>query len=81
MPLEQIALLTGSDPLSINITDEEYGIHDTDLGSTFLYNDQLYIVFGDTFGPGGGDWSSNVLAISTDDDPSDGITIDRFIED
>lgn len=81
LPLEQIALLTGSDPLSINDTDEEYNIHGTDLGSSFLYNDQLYIVFGDTFGPGGSDWRSNVLAISTDDDPSDGITFDRFIED
>jgi hypothetical protein len=81
LPLEQIALLTGSDPLSINDTDAEYGIHGTDLGSSFLYNDQLYIVFGDTFGPAGTDWRSNVLAISSDDDPSDGITFDRFIED
>ncbi len=81
LPLEQIALLTGADPLSINDTDAEYGIHGTDLGSSFLYDDQLYIVFGDTFGPAGADWRSNVLAISTDDDPSDGITFDRFIED
>ncbi len=84
LPLEEVALLTGSDPLSINNTDEEYGVHGTDLGSSFLYNDQLYIVFGDTFGPGGlggSDWRSNVLAISSDDDPSDGITFDRFIED
>gem|GEM_PF-3846189 len=55
LPLEQIALLTGSDPLSVNDSDAEYGVHGTDLGSTFLSNDQLYIVFGDTFGPGGSD--------------------------
>lgn len=64
LPLEQIALLTGSDPLSINDTDEEYGVHGTDLGSSFLYNDQLYIVFGDTFGPGGlggSDWRSKEI--------------------
>lgn len=84
LPLEQVALLTGSDPLSINDTDEAYGVHGTDLGSSFLYDGQLYIVFGDTFGPGGlggSDWRSNVLAVSTDDDPADGVTFDRFIED
>lgn len=56
LPLEHIALLTGSDPLSINDTDTEYGIHGTDLRSSFLYNNQLYIVFGDTFGSAGTDW-------------------------
>ena len=34
LALEHIALLTGSDPLSINDTDAEYGIHGTDLGSS-----------------------------------------------
>jgi hypothetical protein len=81
LPLEEIAILTGSDPASINQTGEEYGVDGTDLGSTFLYNDLLYIVFGDTFDIFKSDWRSNAIAISSDDVPSDGIVFDRMIED
>jgi hypothetical protein len=81
LPLEEVALLTGSDPAAINQTGKEYGVDGADLGSSFLYNDQTYIVFGDSFDIGKSDWRSNLLAISSDDDPSDGITFDRMIED
>lgn len=81
LPLTEVALLTGSDPAAVNQTGEEYGVDGTDLGSSFLYHDQLYIVFGDTFDIYKSDWRCNVLAISSDDDPSDGITFDRMIED
>jgi hypothetical protein len=79
LPLEQIAQLTGDLP-GINDTYAKWGVYGTDLGSTFMYKDEMYIVFGDTFGPNNTMWRSNVIAISTDDDPSDGITFDRMIE-
>jgi len=81
LPLEEVALLTGSDPASVNQTGADYGVDGTDLGSSFLYNDLTYIVFGDTFDVGKSDWRCNVLAISRDDDPRDGVTFDRMIED
>jgi len=84
--LEEVAQLTGPD--SINTTDR-FAVAGTDLGSMFNLDDRTYFVFGDTFGSrpagmtggGGDDWRSNVLAVSTDADPSDGITFDRFIAD
>ena len=81
LPLVEVALLTGSDPAAINQTGKEYGVDGADLGSSFLYNDQTYIVFGDSFDIGKSDWRSNLLAISSDDDPTDGVTFDRMIED
>jgi hypothetical protein len=84
--LEEVAKLTGPD--SINAT-ERFGVAGTDLGSMFNVEDRTYFVFGDTFGirppamtgGGGQDWRSNVMAVATDEDPSDGITFDRFIAD
>ncbi len=81
LPLDEVALLTGSDPAAVNQTGAEYEVDGTDLGSSFLYNDQLYILFGDTFGVNKSDWRCNVLAISSDDDPTDGVTFARMIED
>jgi hypothetical protein len=80
LPVEQVAQLTGPAP-SVNKTWEQWEVYGTDLGSSFLYNDELYIIFGDTFAMNNRDWRSNVAAISTDDDPSDGITFDRMITD
>jgi hypothetical protein len=80
LPLVEVALLTGSDPTAVNQTGKDYEVDGTDLGSSFLYDDKLYIVFGDTFGPGKSQWRSNTLAISSDDDPRDGVTFDRMIE-
>lgn len=81
LPLEMVAILTGYDPDATNQTGKEYGVDGTDLGSSFLYDDKTYIVFGDTFGDAKSDWRSNVMAISSDDDPSDGVTFDRMIVD
>lgn len=74
-----VAYLTGPD--GINATDDRYGVDGTDLGSTFEHDGALYMLFGDTFGPAKSDWRSNAAAVITDDDPSDGLTFDRMIED
>jgi hypothetical protein len=74
-----IAQLTGE--RSINKTGTTFGIHGTDLGHTFVYEGKMYMVFGDTFGVAKSDWRSNVAAVISDDDPSDGLTFDRMIED
>jgi hypothetical protein len=81
LPLEYIGQLTGGVPEAINQTEADYEVTGTDLGSSFLYNDLTYIVLGDTFGVAKSDWRCNVLAISSDDNPSDGVTFDRMIED
>lgn len=85
--ISEVALLTGQD--SVNETEEKYDVGGTDLGSIFELDDQLYFVFGDTFGadsvfpPGTGyssNWRSNVVAYTSDMDPTDGITLDGFLE-
>src|SRR5688572_21484005 len=75
--LREVAVLTGQD--SINETHTRWGVDGTDLGHTFDHQGLLYMVFGDTFGPAKSDWRSNVAAVITDDDPSDGLTFDRMI--
>lgn len=75
---EQIAQLTGPPP-SINDTVTGWLVSGTDLGSTFMHKGEIVLVFGDTFGIDGRFWRSNVLGFSTDDDPSEGVTIDRMI--
>jgi hypothetical protein len=78
-PLRVVAVLTGSG--SINQTDVRWGVHGTDLGHTFEHDGVVYMVFGDTFGENRGDWRSNVAAVVTDDDPSDGLTFEAMLED
>lgn len=78
LPTELIAQLTGPPP-SINDTNAEWLVYGTDLGSSFMHNDEIVLVFGDTFAFDGRFWRSNVLGFSSDDDPSDGVTIDRMI--
>lgn len=69
---------------SINPT-WQVGIGGTDLGHTVNHNGKTYFLFGDTFaseaseGSGGPDWRNNVMAYSTDLNPSDGITFDGWI--
>jgi hypothetical protein len=81
----QIARLTG--PESINRTDVRWNVYGTDLGSTFEHRGQLYMLFGDTFGPPGqppefgGDWRSNALAWMRDPNPWDGLRFDGMIVD
>lgn len=84
--LSQVAQVTGPD--SPNATDT-VAIAGTDLGSMFTVGDRTYFVFGDTFGErgpdafggGGTNWRSNALAWTTDDDPTDGITLDGWVVD
>jgi hypothetical protein len=84
--LTQIAQLTG--PGAINDT-ASVAVAGTDLGSMINVDDQTWFVFGDTFGTraedafggGGGNWRSNALAYTTDDDPTDGIVFDGWVVD
>lgn len=80
LPTEQVAMLTGPGPSLYNTWDH-WEVYGTDLGSSFMFKDEMYIVFGDTFAQYNQDWRSNVAAVTTDDDPSDGITFDRMITD
>ncbi|ACQ79963.1 carbohydrate-binding protein [Beutenbergia cavernae DSM 12333] len=83
----QVAQLTGPDS-TLNDTDA-VAVAGTDLGSMINVGDRTYFLFGDTFGVrepgmtggGGGNWRSNAMAYTTDDDPTDGITFDGWITD
>jgi hypothetical protein len=81
----QIARLTG--PSSINRTDLRWHVYGTDLGHMFEHRGQLYMLFGDTFGPPGqpptfgSDWRKNVLAWMRDSNPRDGLTFDAMATD
>lgn len=67
----------------------QWGVGYMDLGSMFEADGKVYFTFGDDFatrdegrtGGGGNGWLSNVMAWTTDDDPSDGITLDGMITD
>jgi len=79
LPVEMVAQLTGYG--GINDTVARYGVYGTDLGHTFLAGDELYMIFGDTFGANGSDWRSSAAAVIADDNPADGLTFDRMIVD
>lgn len=81
LPVEMVAQLTGAGDPSVNDTAAIGGVWGTDLGSTFMYGDEMYMIFGDTFAVNTSDWRSNTAAVITDDDPSDGLTFDRMITD
>lgn len=82
LPVELIAALTGPAEQSINATWEDYEVYGTDLGHTFLYGDEMYMIFGDTFGIANTDWRRNVGAIiRSDQHPSNCLTFDRMITD
>lgn len=51
LPVEMVAQLTGPGDPSINDTAALGGVWGTDLGSTFMSGDEMYMIFGDTFGP------------------------------
>jgi hypothetical protein len=82
----EVSQLTGPD--SPNGTDA-YGVAGQDLGSMFEADGKTWFVFGDTFGHrepgftggGGTQWRSNALAWTTDEDPTDGITLDGYVLD
>lgn len=75
---EVVNQLTGSK--SANATDTRWNVHGTDLGHMFTHKDQLYMVFGDTYGPDGGDWRSNTIARIADPDPAKGFSIAAMVE-
>ncbi|WP_216094164.1 DUF4185 domain-containing protein [Jiangella alba] len=84
--MAEVAQLTGPD--AVNDT-AAVAVAGTDLGSMVNVGDRTYFAFGDTFGERdpesyggqGGFWRSNVMAFSTDEDPSDGIAFDGWITD
>lgn len=72
--------LTG--PGSPNRTFERWNVGGTDLGFTFFHNDDLYMVFGDTYGHERRDWRSNTMAKLADvESPAAGLEIEHFISD
>lgn len=72
--------LTG--PGSPNQTFERWNVGGTDLGFTFFHDDDLYMVFGDTYGRERRDWRSNTMAKLADvESPAAGLEIEHFISD
>lgn len=72
--------LTG--PGSPNQTYERWNVGGTDLGFTFFHEDELYMVFGDTYGRQRRDWRSNTMAkVAAVDTPSAGLEFEHFISD
>lgn len=75
-----IATIAGPD--SINDTAERWNVHGADLGHTFESDDDLYMVFGDTWGAGGvegHDWRSNSMARIADWEPGDDLEFAEMI--
>jgi hypothetical protein len=77
--IHMLAIETGE--YSINKTKTNYKIGGTDLGISFNLKDKTYIAFGDTFAEECfvNAWRSNVLAVTTDRDYTDGITFDYMV--
>lgn len=72
--------LTG--PGSPNQTFERWNVGGTDLGFTFFHKDDLYMVFGDTYGRERSDWRSNTMAkVAKVESPASGLEIEHFISD
>jgi hypothetical protein len=79
----QVAALTGPEaPADMRSPD----ICGTDIGTMAELNGRIYFAFGDTFGYRGEDcpkfgpnWRSNVLASTSDLDPSDGVILDWWL--
>lgn len=84
--VEQVGQVTGAEAPG---DTTRYAVGYCDLGSMFEADGKVWFVFGDTFGArdegqtggGGSFWRSNTLGYTTDDDPSDGITLDGMITD
>lgn len=74
-----VAQVTGE--ASVNRTQSRWDITGADLGHTFWYRGDLYMVFGDTFGPGGADWRSNTMARIVDPQPATGLRFASMVSD
>lgn len=73
---------------SLNATSEKWQVAGTDLGITWEADDKtLLVAFGDSFrdplsnDPVAKDWRSNALALSTDKNLDDGMSVDLMVED
>jgi len=78
---------------SPNRTDIRWDVYGADTSSMFSFRGRTYILYQDNFGgpavPFGtdffsvshADWRSQTLAVSSDQNPADGLTIDRMITD
>lgn len=77
--IHMIEMLTGEN--SSNKTLSRFNFGGTDLGVMFNKGDKTFIAFGDTYinTDHTGRWRSNTLAITTDSDYTDGITIEQMI--
>jgi len=79
--LVNLGLITGDD--SPNKTGQNWDVGGTDLGIPIYdeANKKMYFAFGDTYSGADqhGNWRSNIMAVTTDLDASDGITIDYFL--
>jgi len=77
--IHMLAIETGE--YSINHTKTNYGVGGTDLGISFNLGDKTYIAYGDTFMNEGmvDGWRSNVLAVTSDIDYTDGILFDTMV--
>lgn len=78
----RVGWITGPD--SVNRTDERWNLYGTDLGHPILHDDDLYLVFGDTWGADGSegdDWRSNGIARMASADPRDGVEIAEMVTD
>ncbi|MBN9618984.1 MAG: DUF4185 domain-containing protein [Actinobacteria bacterium] len=92
-PTNFVAYETGAG--SINDTAGAWDVGGTDLGISWDDNQgHVLVAYGDTFGapytapaqssnnaPVGGDWRSNVLAVSSDHDLADGMSFDSMVTD
>ncbi|WP_125776081.1 DUF4185 domain-containing protein [Antribacter gilvus] len=84
--VERVGQVTGAEAPG---DTTQHAVNFTDLGSMFEADGKVWFVFGDTFGEraddftggGGSFWRSNTLGWTTDDDPSDGITLEGMILD
>jgi hypothetical protein len=75
----RVEQLTG--PGSVNATDSRWNVYGADVGLMFTNVGSLYMVFGDTYGPGHGDWRSNTMARVASTNPADGLHFESMITD
>ena len=79
LPHQMHGQLTGQDA---TVDSTVFGVGGTDLGIIVKHETEFFFFFGDTFSSTDsmtGNWRSNTLAISTDTDPSNGISLDDWI--
>ncbi|MEM6431067.1 MAG: DUF4185 domain-containing protein [Deinococcota bacterium] len=85
LSVKKIATLTGPDATS---STQDIDICGTDLGTMTEVDGSIYVAFGDTFGFRDGNcprfgpnWRSNVLGMTQDTDPSDGVVWANWLTD